>query len=140
LLCDGRNEKANDNYSTAFINQLYSEEGKTYFSCRMNILGHMQQVWYPSKNSWVCRLIRHIISQLFLCLVLLFLYLQQYFGGNRCVCFSISSIVTALLYSCHIQWMAGMQMISSALNLQIWVLLLFFLQQYFYLFFIAVAW
>ena len=43
-MCGVRNEKANDNYSTAFINQLYSEEGKTYFSCRMNILGHMQQV------------------------------------------------------------------------------------------------
>jgi len=39
-----RNENANDNYSTTFINQLYSEEGKDFFSCRMNILGHMQQV------------------------------------------------------------------------------------------------
>jgi len=40
----GRNENANLNYSTAFINQLYSEEGKEFFSCRMNVLGHMQQV------------------------------------------------------------------------------------------------
>jgi len=40
----GRNENANPNYSTEFINQLYSEEGKEYFSCRMNVLGHMQQV------------------------------------------------------------------------------------------------
>lgn len=40
----GRNENANPNYSTAFINQLYSEEGKEFFSCRMNVLGHMQQV------------------------------------------------------------------------------------------------
>lgn len=38
------NEKANPNYTTDFITRLYSEEGKGYFTTRMNILGHMQQV------------------------------------------------------------------------------------------------
>ena len=39
-----RNEKANPNYTTDFIHRLYNEEGKGIFSCRMNVLGHMQQV------------------------------------------------------------------------------------------------
>ncbi|KAL7035000.1 hypothetical protein ACKWTF_008208 [Chironomus riparius] len=43
-----RNEKANDNYNTDFIHRLYSEEGKGLFSCRSNILGHMQQGGSPS--------------------------------------------------------------------------------------------
>ncbi|CAD5112534.1 DgyrCDS1745 [Dimorphilus gyrociliatus] len=43
-----RNEKANKNYTTEFINRLYMEEGKKIFSCRMNVLGHMQQGGVPS--------------------------------------------------------------------------------------------
>lgn len=43
-----RNEKANENYNTDFIHRLYSEEGKGLFSCRSNILGHMQQGGSPS--------------------------------------------------------------------------------------------
>jgi len=43
-----RNEKANANYTTEFINSLYSEEGKGLFNCRMNVLGHMQQGGRPS--------------------------------------------------------------------------------------------
>jgi len=43
-----RNEKANPNYTTEFIYKLYSEEGKSIFNCRMNILGHMQQGGKPS--------------------------------------------------------------------------------------------
>lgn len=43
-----RNEKANDNYNTDFIYRLYSEEGKGLFSCRSNILGHMQQGGSPT--------------------------------------------------------------------------------------------
>lgn len=39
-----RNENSNDNYTTDFIYQLYSEEGKGVFDCRKNVLGHMQQV------------------------------------------------------------------------------------------------
>ena len=39
-----RNEKANFNFSTDFIHRLYSEEGIGVFDCRMNVLGHMQQV------------------------------------------------------------------------------------------------
>ncbi|XP_023932604.1 ATP-dependent 6-phosphofructokinase-like [Lingula anatina] len=43
-----RNEKANSNYTTDFIHQLYSEEGKDTFTCRKNVLGHMQQGGAPS--------------------------------------------------------------------------------------------
>ncbi|KAL8602724.1 hypothetical protein ACOMHN_062938 [Nucella lapillus] len=43
-----RNENANSNYTTEFINQLFSEEGKGVFSVRMNVLGHMQQGGVPS--------------------------------------------------------------------------------------------
>lgn len=43
-----RNEKASENYNTDFIYRLYSEEGKGLFSCRMNILGHMQQGGSPT--------------------------------------------------------------------------------------------
>lgn len=39
-----RNENSNDNYTTDFIYQLYSEEGRGVFDCRKNVLGHMQQV------------------------------------------------------------------------------------------------
>jgi hypothetical protein len=38
------NEKASVNYSTDFICRLFSEEGKDDFTCRLNVLGHMQQV------------------------------------------------------------------------------------------------
>ena len=42
-----RNEKANSNYTTEFIHQLYTEEGAGSFNCRVNVLGHMQQgMWY----------------------------------------------------------------------------------------------
>lgn len=43
-----RNENANENYTTDFIYKLYSEEGKGIFSCRKNVLGHMQQGGSPS--------------------------------------------------------------------------------------------
>lgn len=39
-----RNENSNENFTTDFIYQLYSEEGRGVFDCRKNILGHMQQV------------------------------------------------------------------------------------------------
>ncbi|KAM6450782.1 ATP-dependent 6-phosphofructokinase, platelet type isoform 5-T5 [Liasis olivaceus] len=39
-----RNENSSENYTTDFIYQLYSEEGKGVFDCRKNVLGHMQQV------------------------------------------------------------------------------------------------
>ncbi|KAG7455235.1 hypothetical protein MATL_G00254470 [Megalops atlanticus] len=38
-----RNENCNENYTTDFIYQLYSEEGRGVFDCRKNVLGHMQQ-------------------------------------------------------------------------------------------------
>uniref|UniRef100_A0A673M6M9 6-phosphofructokinase n=1 Tax=Sinocyclocheilus rhinocerous TaxID=307959 RepID=A0A673M6M9_9TELE len=43
-----RNENCSENYTTDFIYQLYSEEGKGVFDCRKNILGHMQQGGAPS--------------------------------------------------------------------------------------------
>ncbi|XP_062321825.1 phosphofructokinase, muscle b [Osmerus eperlanus] len=43
-----RNEKCNANYTTDFIFNLYSEEGKGVFDCRKNILGHMQQGGTPT--------------------------------------------------------------------------------------------
>lgn len=43
-----RNENANMNYSTDFMQRLFSEEGKGLFSCRMNIIGHMQQGGSPT--------------------------------------------------------------------------------------------
>jgi 6-phosphofructokinase 1 len=43
-----RNEMANRNYTSQFLQQLMSEEGKGVFSARLNILGHMQQGGVPS--------------------------------------------------------------------------------------------
>ncbi|XP_017891872.1 ATP-dependent 6-phosphofructokinase isoform X1 [Ceratina calcarata] len=43
-----RNENANLNYTTDFMQRLFSEEGKGLFSCRMNIIGHMQQGGSPT--------------------------------------------------------------------------------------------
>ncbi|XP_053383138.1 ATP-dependent 6-phosphofructokinase, muscle type-like isoform X3 [Mercenaria mercenaria] len=43
-----RNEYANPHYTTDFIEQLFSEEGKGVFTCRKNVLGHMQQGGVPS--------------------------------------------------------------------------------------------
>ncbi|XP_062314555.1 phosphofructokinase, muscle a [Osmerus eperlanus] len=43
-----RNESCNPNYTTDFIFNLYSEEGKGVFDCRKNVLGHMQQGGTPT--------------------------------------------------------------------------------------------
>ncbi|XP_051163835.1 ATP-dependent 6-phosphofructokinase isoform X4 [Leptopilina boulardi] len=43
-----RNECANSNYNTDFMQRLFSEEGKGLFSCRSNIIGHMQQGGSPT--------------------------------------------------------------------------------------------
>ncbi|VDM94654.1 unnamed protein product [Onchocerca ochengi] len=43
-----RNEKASENYTSEFIRQLFTEEGKGIFSTRTNILGHTQQGGNPS--------------------------------------------------------------------------------------------
>ncbi|XP_043477406.1 ATP-dependent 6-phosphofructokinase isoform X4 [Leptopilina heterotoma] len=43
-----RNENANLNYNTDFMQRLFSEEGKGLFSCRSNIIGHMQQGGSPT--------------------------------------------------------------------------------------------
>ncbi|NXN56996.1 PFKAM protein, partial [Rynchops niger] len=44
----GQNERCNENYTTDFIYNLYSEEGKGIFDCRKNVLGHMQQGGTPT--------------------------------------------------------------------------------------------
>ncbi|KAL5013131.1 hypothetical protein ScPMuIL_007401 [Solemya velum] len=43
-----RNENANQNYTTDFVFSLFAEEGKGVFTCRKNVLGHMQQGGVPS--------------------------------------------------------------------------------------------
>ncbi|XP_068604834.1 ATP-dependent 6-phosphofructokinase, platelet type-like isoform X2 [Brachionichthys hirsutus] len=43
-----RNEYCNENFTTDFMYQLYTEEGRGVFDCRKNILGHMQQGGAPS--------------------------------------------------------------------------------------------
>ncbi len=48
LLC--RNEKCHKHYTTDFIYNLYSAEGKGVFDCRVNVLGHLQQVRRPSSD------------------------------------------------------------------------------------------
>nr|CCQ42793.1 phosphofructokinase [Leucosolenia complicata] len=43
-----RNEKCSPHYTTDFITNLYSAEGKELFTTRSNVLGHMQQGGLPS--------------------------------------------------------------------------------------------
>ncbi|KAI1730629.1 phosphofructokinase domain-containing protein [Ditylenchus destructor] len=43
-----RSEKANKNYTTNFVQELFSEEGKGEFSTRINVLGHAQQGGNPT--------------------------------------------------------------------------------------------
>ncbi|VBB29938.1 unnamed protein product [Acanthocheilonema viteae] len=43
-----RNECANKNYTTEFVNQLFAEEGNGAFSTRTNVLGHAQQGGNPT--------------------------------------------------------------------------------------------
>ncbi|VDM95049.1 unnamed protein product [Thelazia callipaeda] len=43
-----RNECANKNFTTQFVNQLFAEEGKGAFSTRTNVLGHAQQGGNPT--------------------------------------------------------------------------------------------
>lgn len=43
-----RAENANSIYTTQFIDALFTEEGKNIFTCRSNVLGHLQQGFAPS--------------------------------------------------------------------------------------------
>ncbi|XP_062988390.1 ATP-dependent 6-phosphofructokinase, liver type isoform X1 [Elgaria multicarinata webbii] len=43
-----RNEKCHDHYTTEFLYNLYSSEGKGIFDCRINVLGHLQQGGAPT--------------------------------------------------------------------------------------------
>ncbi|XP_075686061.1 ATP-dependent 6-phosphofructokinase, liver type [Rhinoderma darwinii] len=43
-----RNEKCHDHYTTEFLHNLYSAEGKDIFDCRTNVLGHLQQGGAPT--------------------------------------------------------------------------------------------
>ncbi|XP_064596985.1 ATP-dependent 6-phosphofructokinase-like isoform X2 [Liolophura sinensis] len=64
-----RNENANSNYTTNFIYQLFSEEGKGTFTCRMNVLGHMQQGGQPTPfdrnygTKMAAKAVEHLIGQ-----------------------------------------------------------------------------
>jgi len=56
-----RNESANKNYTCEFIHRLYSEEAKGIFECRLNVLGHLQQVILCSDNQ---RLLSDAVGQI----------------------------------------------------------------------------
>lgn len=43
-----RNEKCHTHYTTDFIHNLYSAEGRGVFDCRVNVLGHLQQGGVPT--------------------------------------------------------------------------------------------
>ncbi|KAK7127303.1 hypothetical protein R3I93_020020 [Phoxinus phoxinus] len=43
-----RNEKCHKHYTTEFIHNLYSAEGRGVFDCRVNVLGHLQQGGVPT--------------------------------------------------------------------------------------------
>lgn len=47
-----RNEKCHEHYTTDFLYNLYSSEGKGIFDCRTNVLGHLQQVQGGGIGSW----------------------------------------------------------------------------------------
>ena len=51
-----RNRNANVNYTTDFIHRLYNEEGRGLFTCRMNLIGHVQQV------ALVCIEVNHLLK------------------------------------------------------------------------------
>lgn len=54
LVCLHRNEKCHEHYTTEFLYNLYSSEGRGVFDCRTNVLGHLQQVqlrgWFPGPS------------------------------------------------------------------------------------------
>lgn len=52
VFCHNRNEKCHENYTTDFIHRLYSSEGKGIFDCRVNVLGHLQQVRSHHTRLW----------------------------------------------------------------------------------------
>lgn len=64
-----RNENANPNYTTDFIYQLFSEEGKGVFTTRKNVLGHMQQGGVPTPfdrnfgTKMAAKALDHLIAQ-----------------------------------------------------------------------------
>ncbi|KAM9127939.1 ATP-dependent 6-phosphofructokinase, liver type [Pangshura tecta] len=43
-----RNEKCHEHYTTEFLYNLYSSEGRGIFDCRINVLGHLQQGGAPT--------------------------------------------------------------------------------------------
>uniref|UniRef100_A0A5S6QA40 ATP-dependent 6-phosphofructokinase n=1 Tax=Trichuris muris TaxID=70415 RepID=A0A5S6QA40_TRIMR len=61
-----RSESANPNYTTQFIMQLFSEEGKGEFSTRINVLGHAQQGGSPTPfdRNLATRMAAHAVETL----------------------------------------------------------------------------
>ena len=70
------NEKANPNYNIDFIKRMYTEEGRSHFTVRDNVLGHSQQGGIPSsfdRNmgtklaaktvTWLCNQLDHFASR-----------------------------------------------------------------------------
>ena len=70
------NEKANSNYNIDFIKRMYTEEGRSHFTVRDNVLGHSQQGGIPSsfdRNmgtklaaktvTWLCDQLDHFASR-----------------------------------------------------------------------------
>uniref|UniRef100_A0A8C1XS24 ATP-dependent 6-phosphofructokinase n=1 Tax=Cyprinus carpio TaxID=7962 RepID=A0A8C1XS24_CYPCA len=64
-----RNENCSENYTTDFIYQLYSEEGKGVFDCRKNVLGHMQQCYYAYIFGHFALLVDFVQYHIFVCFV-----------------------------------------------------------------------
>ncbi|KAH7723923.1 6-phosphofructokinaseliver type-like protein [Aphelenchoides avenae] len=65
-----RCECANKNYTTEFVRQLFSEEGKGEFSTRINVLGHAQQGGNPTPfdrnmgTKLAARALEYLITQI----------------------------------------------------------------------------
>ncbi|VDO82242.1 unnamed protein product [Soboliphyme baturini] len=61
-----RNENANQNYTTQFLMQLFSEEGKGAFTTRINVLGHAQQGGSPSPfdRNMATRMAAHAVENI----------------------------------------------------------------------------
>ncbi|KAI6063135.1 ATP-dependent 6-phosphofructokinase, liver type [Aix galericulata] len=62
-----RNEKCHEHYTTEFLYNLYSSEGKGIFDCRINVLGHLQQVLRGQEGHQHRATCRGGLTSVFLC-------------------------------------------------------------------------
>ncbi len=56
-----RNEMANKNYTSEFIQNLMTEEGAGVFSARLNVLGHLQQVNFLKQKKIIFLNLNHFV-------------------------------------------------------------------------------